>query len=277
MAQLRAPELEKLKQKWRCENQGWRRRNPQPHWYHMRVPQFIDGTCVVCYKEKYQCIQTFAPSILTRKHFHRAPFVMTDIDPPIFSYSTIQIPEHRWFHEWNARGRFKYEFYEEAQTTRTEPMTPQQEFRFVNQLIQKWTVLSPKYLRGKLEDETLAAVAELWGPSPALIQRIDDFLDYKRSSKVWVPVFIESVIVNPEKPEDPPKTLHEAFRRYRRKVFTSGTSSSSSHANPHPPPTTKGKMTTGSPSSAEELTESDFDRPLTEVELTEERTAMEED
>jgi len=33
----------------------------------------------------------------------------------------------------------------------------------------------------------------------------------------------------------------------------------------------------GSPSSAEELTESDFDAPLTEVELTEERTAMKED
>ena len=202
---------------------------------------------------------------------------MADFDPPIFSFSTVQIPEHRWFHEWNARGRFKYELYEEAQTTRIEPMTPQQELRFVNQLIQKWTVISPKYLQEKLEDETLAAVAELWGPSPALIQRIDDFLDYKKSSKVFVPVYIESVIVSPKNPENPPKTLHEAYRRYRRKVFTSGSPSSSSHANPNPPPTTSVQVTMGSPSSAEELTESDFDAPLTEVELTEERTAMEED
>ena len=124
MAQLRAPQLEKLKRDWRSENQGWRKRNPQPHWYHMRVLQFIDNTCVVCYKHKNECVQTFAPSILTRKHFHRAPFLMADIDPPVFSFSTVQIPEHRWFHEWNARGRFKYELYEEAQTTRIEPMTP---------------------------------------------------------------------------------------------------------------------------------------------------------
>ena len=277
MAQLRAPELEKLKQKWRCENQGWRRRNPQPHWYHMRVPQFIDGTCVVCYKENYQCMDTFAPSFLTRKHFHRAPFVMADIDPPIFCHSNIHIPEHRWFHEWNARGHFKYEFYEEAQTTKTKPMTPQQEFRFVNQLIQKWTVTSPKYLQGKLEDETLAAVAELWGPSPALVQQIDDFINYKRSSTRWIPAYIESVIVNPKTPEDPPKTLREAYGRYRRRAFTSGTPSASSHTNPPPPPTTSGQTTMGSPSSGEELTESDFDRPLTEAEMAEEMSAMEED
>ena len=101
---------------------NWRRQNPQPCWYQMKVPQFIKNTCVVCYQSKQKCELQFK-SELTLDAFHKIPFPVYDSESfnPMFGYYPVSIPEHHWFYQWNEFCDIKFVYYEKQQEAGVSP------------------------------------------------------------------------------------------------------------------------------------------------------------
>jgi len=88
---------------------NWQRKNLQPYWYRMKVPQFIQNKFVVCYQSRQNCELQFKGDF-TVDAFHKSPFPILDSDAfnPMFGYYPVSIPEHHWFHQWNEYGDLKF-------------------------------------------------------------------------------------------------------------------------------------------------------------------------
>ena len=126
---------------------NWQRKNPQPCWYRMKQPQFIQNKCVVCYQSRRDCELQFKRDF-TVDAFHKSPFPILDSDTfnPMFGYYLVSIPDHHWFHQWNEYGNLKFVFYEEQQETGVSPPSEDERFLFCERLVRKWTEISPSFI-----------------------------------------------------------------------------------------------------------------------------------
>ena len=181
---------------------NWERKNPQPCWYRMKVPQFIHNKCVVCYQSRQDCELQFKGEF-TVDAFHKSPFPVLDSDNfnPMFGYYPITIPEHHWFHQWNEFGNLKFIYYEEQQDTGVSPPSEEERFFFCERLVRKWTEISPSFISAIEETELLQAVSLLWGDSPYIEQRLKDRAAYQRQF-----YYRECICVSVTDPELPPYT-----------------------------------------------------------------------